>query len=107
MTTFDEREKGFEAKFKHDQELQFKVTNRRNKLLGLWAADLLGLRGDEAEDYAKEVVASDFEEPGEEDVFNKVSADFAARNVDMSEHMIRRKMEELSVTAREQIRDEV
>ncbi len=107
MTTFDEREKGFEAKFKHDQELQFKVTNRRNKLLGLWAADLLGLRGDEAESYAKEVIASDFEEPGEEDVFNKVSADFAARNVDMSEHMIRRKMEELSVTAREQIRDEV
>lgn len=107
MTTFDEREKGFEAKFKHDQELQFKVANRRNKLLGLWAADLLGLRGDEAEEYAKQVVASDFEEPGEEDVFNKVSADFTARNVDMSEHMIRRKMEELSVTAREQIRDEV
>lgn len=107
MTTFDEREKGFEAKFKHDQELQFKVANRRNKLLGLWAADLLGLRGEEADTYAKEVVASDFEEPGDEDVFNKVSSDFAARNVDVSEHMIRKKMEDLSTTARDQIRDEV
>jgi len=107
MTTFEDREKGFEAKFKHDQELQFKVANRRNKLLGLWAADLLGLRGDEAEEYAKEVVASDFEEPGDEDVFNKISSDFAARNVDMSEHMVRKKMEDLMSTARDQIRDEV
>ncbi|MEM1399263.1 MAG: DUF1476 domain-containing protein [Pseudomonadota bacterium] len=106
MTTFDDRKKGFEAKFKHDQELQFKVANRRNKLLGLWAADLMGLRGDEADAYAKEVVASDFDEPGDEDVFKKVAADFAARDVEMSDHMLRKRMDELMGTAQEQIRDE-
>lgn len=103
MTGFNDREKGFEAKFTHDQELQFKVMNRRNRLLGEWAADLMGLRGDDAKAYAKEVVASDFDEPGDEDVYKKVSGDFAARNVDISEHLLRRKMEELIATARTQI----
>ena len=72
MTTFDERESSFEAKFKHDKELQFRVNSRRNKLLGLWAANLLGIHGTEAESYAKEVVKSDFATPGDHDVLHKV-----------------------------------
>ena len=107
MTTFDDREKGFEAKFTHDQELQFKVMNRRNRLLGEWAADLMGLHGAEAQAYAKEVVAADFDEPGDEDVYKKVSSDFTTRDVDISEHMLRRKMEELIAVAREQIQNDV
>ena len=75
MTTFEDREKAFEEKFKHDQELQFKVEVRRNKMLGLWLAEMLGKTGDDAEAYAKEVVSSDFEEPGDADVVRKVMAE--------------------------------
>ncbi len=103
MNTFDDRKKGFENKFAHDEELRFKATARRNKLLGLWAAEKLGLSGDAANDYAKEVVASDFEEAGDEDVVRKVLGDFKAKNVDQSDHQVRRTMDELMATAVEQI----
>ena len=107
MTTFDEREKGFEAKYKHDQELQFKVSARRNKLLGLWAAELLGLSESDADAYAKEVIASDFEEPGDDDVLRKVLGDFEAKGVDKSEHQVRKRMDELMDDARRQIMEEM
>ena len=95
MSTFDRREEAFESKFAHDEELRFKAEARRNKLLGLWAAELLGKSGDEADAYAKEVVAADFEEAGDEDVFRKLRADFDANGVDQSDHQIRRTMTEL------------
>lgn len=104
MTTFDKREEGFEKKFAHDEELQFKATARRNKLLGQWAAEKMGLTGDDAAAYAKEVVASDFEEAGDHDVLRKVLADFKAKGVNQSEHQIRRTMEELMAEAIHQIK---
>lgn len=103
MTTFNDREKAFEDKYKHDQDLQFKVEVRRNKLLGLWAAELLDISGADAEAYAKEVVSSDFEEPGDADLVRKVMGDFAAKNVEMSEHRLRKRMEELVAVAKEQV----
>ncbi|MCH8808771.1 MAG: DUF1476 domain-containing protein [Proteobacteria bacterium] len=106
MTTFDKREKVFEDKYKHDQELQFKVEVRRNKLLGLWVAELLGLSGADAEAYAKEVVRADFEEPGDADVIRKIQGDAAPKNLDLSEHRIRKKMDELTAVAKEQIMTE-
>lgn len=106
MSTFDKREKGFEGKFAHDQELQFKAEARRNKLLGLWAAEQMGLTGDEAAAYAKEVIKADFQEPGDEDVFRKVREDFDAKGVEQSDHQIRRTMDELMQTAMEQISSE-
>jgi hypothetical protein len=84
MTTFDNREKAFEDKYKHDQELQFRVEVRRNKLLGLWAAELLGK--DAAEAYAKEVVSADFEEPGDADLVRKLLGDLEDGGVEMTEH---------------------
>jgi hypothetical protein len=107
MTTFDERESSFEAKFKHDKELQFKVNARRNKLLGLWAANLLGIHGADAETYAKEVVKSDFVTPGDHDVLHKVLGDFQARKVEMSEHRLRKQMDDLMKIATEQVQHEV
>jgi hypothetical protein len=95
MTTFDKREEGFEKQFAHDEELRFKANARRNKLLGQWAAGKLGLSGDEAAAYAKEVVMSDFEEAGDHDVFKKVRKDFDAKGVAQSDHQIRRTMDEL------------
>ncbi len=106
MSSFDDREKGFENKFVHDQELEFKAVVRRNKLLGLWASKQLGLDGDAADSYAKEVVKSDFEEAGDEDVFRKVRADFDAKAVDLSDHQIRRRMDELMAEARRQVKEE-
>lgn len=106
MTTFNKREKAFEEKYKHDQELQFKVEVRRNKLLGLWAAEMLDLKGADANAYAKEVVACDFEEAGDQDLVRKILADFAAKNVNMSEHRLRKKMDELNGVAKEQIMQE-
>lgn len=106
MTTFNDREKAFEDKYKHDQELQFKVEVRRNKLLGLWLGELLGKSDAEADAYAKEVVASDFEEPGDADLVRKVMADLEAAGTDLSEHRLRKKMEELMVEAKEQIMNE-
>ena len=103
MSTFDEREKGFEAKYKHDQETLFKVTARRNKLLGLWAAEQLGLSGAEAEAYARTVVAADFERPGDDDVLRKITADLSAKGVPVSEHALRKRLADLAQIAREQI----
>lgn len=103
MTTFNDREKAFEEKYKHDQELQFKVEVRRNKLLGLWVAELLGKGGDEAEAYAKEVVSADFDEPGDADLVRKVLADFEAAGTEFSEHRLRKKMDELLEVAKEQL----
>lgn len=104
MTTFDKREEGFEKKFAHDEELRFKATARRNKLLGQWAAGKLGLAGAEAEAYAKAVVMADFEEAGDDDVFRKVRADFEAKSVGLSDHQIRRTMDELLEQAVAQIK---
>jgi hypothetical protein len=95
MTTFDKREEGFEKKFAHDEELRFKANARRNKLLGLWAAEKLGVSGDAANVYAKDVVMSDFEEAGEEDVFKKVRKDFDAKGIVQSDQDIRRAMVDL------------
>jgi len=104
MTTFDKREDGFEKKFAHDEELKFKAMARRNKMLGLWAADKLGLTGDEAQAYAKEVVLADFEEAGDHDVFRKIRKDFDAKGVAQSDHQIRRTMDELLEQAVAQIK---
>ena len=104
MTTFDKRQEGFEKKFAHDEELQFKANARRNKLLGLWAAGKMGMSGDEADAYAKTVVVADFQEAGDDDVFRKIRGDFDAKGVDQSDHQIRRTMDELMATAIEQIK---
>jgi hypothetical protein len=104
MNSFEDRKKGMENKFAHDEDMRFRATARRNKLLGLWAADKLGISGDAAQAYAKEVVAADFEEPGDDDVVRKVMADFKAKSVDQSEHQVRRTMEELMVTAFDQVK---
>ena len=104
MTTFDDRENAFENKFVHDQDLQFKVVARRNKLLGLWAADLLGKSGDDAAAYATEVVKSDFEEAGHDDVVRKVAGDLGAK---ASEDEIRAKMDALLAEAKTQVMNEV
>ena len=103
MTTFSDREKAFEDKYKHDQELQFKVEVRRNKLLGIWVAEMIGLEGADAEAYAKEVVASDFEEPGDDDVVRKVMGDLEAKGQEMTEHRLRKKMDELLLEAKQQV----
>lgn len=107
MSNFNEREKAFEAKFKNDQELQFKVNNRRNRLLGQWAAEQMGMGGDEVAAYAKTVVAADFEKPGHDDVIEKVMADFAERGTEVSEHRLRREAEDLLSVAMTQIRAEM
>ncbi len=104
MTTFDKREDGFEKKFAHDEELKFKAGARRNKLLGQWAAEKLGLTGAEVDAYAKEVIAADFEEAGDEDVFRKLRKDFDAKGVNQSDHQIRRTMQELMEKAVAQIK---
>ena len=95
MTTFDKREEGFERQFAHDEELRFRANARRNKLLGLWAAEKLGLSGADAEAYAKAVVMADFEEGGDHDVFRKIRKDFDDKAVVQSDHQIRRTMDEL------------
>ena len=99
MTTFDKREEAFEQQFAHDEELRFKATARRNKLLGLWAAEKLGLHGAEADSYALSVVMVDFEETGEHDVVRKIRKDFDAKGVDQSDHQIGRTMNELMAKA--------
>ncbi len=106
MSNFDNRQKGFEGKFVHDQELQFKASARRNKLLGLWAAGLMGKTGDEAAAYAKEVIKADFEEAGDDDVFRKVRADFDTAGVEQSDHQLRRQMDELMATAITQLEND-
>jgi hypothetical protein len=104
MTTFDKREEGFEKQFAVNEELKFKATARRNKMLGLWAAGKLGLSGAEADAYAKEVVVSDFEESGDHDVFRKIRRDFDAKGVPDSDQQIRRTMDELMANAVQDIK---
>ena len=99
MTTFDDRENSFEKAFAHDESLRFRAEARRNKLLGLWAAGLMGKDGEAAQAYAKEVIKADLEEAGDEDVFRKVRGDFDAAGVDQSDHQIRRQMEECMAEA--------
>lgn len=106
MTTFDDREKGFEAKYKRDQETQFKVVARRNKLLGLWAAEQLGKAGAEAEAYAKEVVIADLDKPGDDDVIGKVVGDFQAAGIAQDADAVRRKLLKLAEQARQEIERE-
>lgn len=106
MSTFDKRQEGFEKKFAHDEALKFKAAARRNKLLGLWAAEKLGLSGAEAEAYAKSVIMADLQEAGDDDVFRKIRADFDAKPVEQSDHQIRRTMDELMATAIDQIQNE-
>lgn len=103
MTTFDDREQAFEAKYAHDEEMKFRAEARRNKLLGLWVADLLGKSGDAAAAYARDVIAADFEEAGDEDVFRKIKADLGSR---VDETTIRAKMAELMIEAKRQIMTE-
>jgi hypothetical protein len=103
MTSFDDRKKGQEEKFRHDQELGFKVTARRNKLFGLWAAGKMGISGGEAEAYAKEVVAADFEKPGDDDVIGKVRNDLAAKGIRLSDAQLKDELQRLAGEAKKQI----
>jgi hypothetical protein len=103
MTTFDDRENAFENKYAHDQEMQFRAEARRNKLLGLWAAEMLGKTGEAADAYAREVIKSDFEEAGHEDVVRKVAGDLGDK---ASADEVRAKMEQLLKVAKAQLLDE-
>ena len=103
MNTFKDRQKSHEAKYVHDQETNFKINARRNKLLGQWAAGLLGLSGADVENYAKEVVKADFQKAGDDDVVEKVMADLQAKGVDMTESRVRAEMRALLDEARRQV----
>ncbi|MSP66765.1 MAG: DUF1476 domain-containing protein [Alphaproteobacteria bacterium] len=103
MTTFEKREQSEEARWSHDKDVQFRARSRRNKLFGLWAAELLGLSAAAAETYAKEVVIADFDRPGDGDVVDKVLRDLKAKGIDMSEHRLQRRMDELLAEARKQV----
>ncbi len=103
MSSFDNREKDFENKFKHDQELQFKVTARRNRLFGEWAGGQMGLSGEALTAYAKDVVRSDFEKPGDEDVLEKVQGDMKAAGTDLTNERLRKQMDDLMGEAKNQV----
>lgn len=103
MTTFDDREQAFENKFKHDEEKMFRIYARRAKLIGLWAAEQMGITGEDAEAYGKQMVAEDFNEPGHKDIARKILADFKAKGVDISEHRLEKQMDAMLETARQQI----
>jgi hypothetical protein len=103
--SFDDRRKGFESKWAHDAEMQFKIVTRRNSLLGGWAAGEMGLSGEKAHDYAKSVVAAEFDKPGDEGVFDKVRGDLDKAK--FSDHAIRHKMMELLDSASEQVQNEL
>ena len=102
-SAFSDREKAFEDKWAHDEELRFKVLARRNKLLGLWAATEMGLKGPSADDYAKAIVQAELSKDGDEAVFQKLRADFAAANVARTDHFIHLKMDELFNTAKNEV----
>jgi hypothetical protein len=104
MTTFDKREEGFEKQFAHDEELRFKANARRNKYLGLWAAEKLGRSAADADAYAKEVVMADFESAGDADVFRKIRKDFDDKGIAISDHQLRRTMDDLMAKAIEEIK---
>lgn len=103
MTTFDQREQGFENKYIHDQEIEFRVTRRRNKLLGLWAAQLFGLGEPEAASYAKELAVSDLKKNSEDGLVRRVLNDFSSRGVAMDERQLRKKLAELQTKAHAKI----
>ncbi|MBD3761240.1 DUF1476 domain-containing protein [Sphingomonadaceae bacterium G21617-S1] len=103
MTTFDDREKAFESKFAHDQDMAFRITARRNRLLGQWAAGLMNLTAAEADSYAKSVVQADFEEAGDEDVIRKLLGDLTTAGVDIDDGRIRSALEAKTVEARRQL----
>jgi hypothetical protein len=105
MTTFDERERDFEARYKHDQELQFKVTARRNRLLGLWAAERMGLSGDAANAYAREVVDAEFH-GGDRNVIAKIIADLGAKGHAVTEAQVKFELDHLAEQAKQQIMQE-
>ncbi len=107
MSTFDDRERAEEARYALDQETQFKINARRNKLLGLWAADLLGLKGTDADAYAKSVVIADLEEAGDDDVVRKVRGDLEKANLTRTDVQIREEMARLLPVAREQIINDI
>jgi len=107
MTTFDDRERAFETKFAHDEELRFRVIARRNRLLGQWAAKLMGLSDAEADAYAKDVIRSDFEEAGDEDVIRKVLGDLTGAGVDTDEAQIREAIGHKEAEARRQIMEQI
>ena len=106
MTTFDDRERQEETRFKHQQELAFKARNRGNKLFGLWIAEQLGLSGEAAENYARDVVVADFDLPGDEDIFAKVRADLEAKWIEISDHILEKRLQEFRQIAAEQIKTE-
>lgn len=106
MTTFADREKEFEARFKHDQEFRFKATARRNRLLGLWAAQKMGLAGPDAEKYAKEVVAAEFESGGDRHVIDKIAGDLAAKGQTVTSAQIRFELEHFAAQAKQQLMKE-
>jgi hypothetical protein len=103
MTTFDDRERAFETKFAHDQEMAFRITARRNRLIGQWAAGLMGLNAAETDAYAKAVVQADFEESGDEDIVRKLLGDLVSANVDIDEARIRGAIEDKTIEARRQL----
>ncbi|RED49971.1 DUF1476 domain-containing protein [Aestuariispira insulae] len=103
MTQFDDIEKAREAKFSHEQEVEFKAIMRRNKLIGLWAADEMGLTGADADAYAKTIIDIDFEKVGHEDVVQKLLADMLAKGVETSDHIVRKQMDDLLVEAKKQL----
>lgn len=105
MTQFDDRERAFEAKFARDQDVQFRITARRNRLLGQWAAELMALTPEETDAYAKAVVQADFEEAGDEDVIRKLAGDLTAARVEISDAEIRAALNDMSVEARRQFMD--
>ena len=102
MTTFDDLESAFENKFAHDEELQFKISARRNKLVGMWAAGLMGLTTEEADAYAKSVVQADFEESGDEDVVRKLLGDLTSAGIEADDQMVRAAMDTQMTEARRQ-----
>ena len=106
MTTFDDRERQEETRYKHHQELAFKARNRGNKLFGLWIAEQLGLSGEAAENYARDVVVADFDLPGDEDIFVKVRADLEAKSIEISDHILDRHLREFREIAAQQIKTE-
>ena len=106
MTTFDDREKAFEGAFSHDMELQFKARARKNKMLGLWAAGLMGKSGADAEHYSRDIVMADFEKPGDHDVIHTLMRDLAAAGKPTEEHTIRKQGERLMAEAKQQIMSE-
>ena len=103
---FKDRQKGYEAKYQQDQEMLFKITDRKNKLLGLWAAEQMGLNEEAANAYASEVVVADFEEPGDADVVRKVMGDLSNKGFDISEQSLRKQMDVLGDVARQQIEND-